>query len=352
VLLLYLSPQLSMAALGMLPPLGVTAVLYGRYVRKLQKEVQARLADANAVASERLSNLRTVRAFSGEVIEVDRYSGAVDDAFIAARRAAVANGVFFGGISLGVNCSLLAVLGYGALLVSSGDMSGGDLTAFAMYSVGVGAGFSGLSGSYADLSRSLGAADRLLGLMAEMEGKQEGKQEGQQEGAGGKEGQQEGAGLVNIPIDNLLLASALRIDDGGLRDQLLEREKEWAWQEQQEQQGERKGWQEQQGERKGWQEQGTRSGEGPPSLVFSGIDFRYPSRPDVGIFEGLQLEIKPGETVALVGASGSGKSSALGLIQRFYQPQAGSVLLDGQDIRDMDSVQLRRQIGMVAQVTR
>nr|CAB3504328.1 unnamed protein product [Digitaria exilis] len=80
-----------------------------------------------------------------------------------------------------------------------------------------------------------------------------------------------------------------------------------------------------------------------------GVDFAYPSRPDVDIFKGFSLSIQPGMSTALVGQSGSGKSTIIGLIERFYEPLRGLVEVDGRDIKTYNLRALRRHIGLVSQ---
>ncbi|MQL85301.1 hypothetical protein Taro_017824 [Colocasia esculenta] len=79
------------------------------------------------------------------------------------------------------------------------------------------------------------------------------------------------------------------------------------------------------------------------------VDFAYPSRPDIPIFKDLNLRIRVGQSQALVGASGSGKSSIIALIERFYDPTAGKVMIDGKDIRRLNLKSLRLKIGLVQQ---
>lgn len=79
------------------------------------------------------------------------------------------------------------------------------------------------------------------------------------------------------------------------------------------------------------------------------VDFAYPSRPDVMVFKDLSLRIRAGQSQALVGASGSGKSSVIALIERFYDPIAGKVMIDGKDIRRLNLKCLRTKIGLVQQ---
>jgi len=84
-------------------------------------------------------------------------------------------------------------------------------------------------------------------------------------------------------------------------------------------------------------------------LRFEGVTFAYPARPDRPVLRDFDLEVRPGETVALVGPSGAGKTSVLQLALRFYDPEAGRVSFDGVDLRDLDPAELRRRIGLVPQ---
>ncbi|KAJ8773928.1 hypothetical protein K2173_009359 [Erythroxylum novogranatense] len=84
-------------------------------------------------------------------------------------------------------------------------------------------------------------------------------------------------------------------------------------------------------------------------IEFKDVSFSYPSRPDVLIFNKLRLDIPPGKIVALVGGSGSGKSTVISLIERFYEPLSGKILLDGHNIQHLDLKWLRQKIGLVNQ---
>jgi len=84
-------------------------------------------------------------------------------------------------------------------------------------------------------------------------------------------------------------------------------------------------------------------------IEFKHVAFRYPSRPDVAIFEDFDLTIEPNTTVAFCGPSGSGKSTTISLLQRFYNPSSGSVCLDGRDIKTLNLAWLRRQMAFVQQ---
>ncbi|CAB3983659.1 Multidrug resistance 1 [Paramuricea clavata] len=84
-------------------------------------------------------------------------------------------------------------------------------------------------------------------------------------------------------------------------------------------------------------------------VEFKNVTFRYPFRQDVKVLHGFNLTVEPGKTVALVGSSGCGKSTAVSLIQRLYDVEMGSVMIDGKDVKSLNVSWLRRQIGIVSQ---
>lgn len=94
---------------------------------------------------------------------------------------------------------------------------------------------------------------------------------------------------------------------------------------------------------------GLRPAEVRGDVALEDVEFRYPTRPDAPVLQGVSLRLSPGEVVALVGPSGSGKSTIAALVSRLYDPTRGRVSLDGRDLRELDATWLRQQIGVVAQ---
>ncbi|XP_010153809.1 PREDICTED: bile salt export pump-like, partial [Eurypyga helias] len=85
------------------------------------------------------------------------------------------------------------------------------------------------------------------------------------------------------------------------------------------------------------------------SIEFLNCKFTYPSRPDIQVLKGLSVAVKPGQTLAFVGSSGCGKSTSVQLLERFYDPETGSVLIDGHDTQKINVQFLRSKIGIVSQ---
>ncbi|XP_027025790.2 bile salt export pump [Tachysurus fulvidraco] len=84
-------------------------------------------------------------------------------------------------------------------------------------------------------------------------------------------------------------------------------------------------------------------------IEFIDCKFTYPSRPDIQVLNGLNVSVKPGQTLAFVGSSGCGKSTSVQLLERFYDPDLGRVLIDGHDSNDINVPFLRSKIGIVSQ---
>ncbi|CAO2617604.1 ATP-dependent translocase ABCB1 [Lemmus lemmus] len=85
------------------------------------------------------------------------------------------------------------------------------------------------------------------------------------------------------------------------------------------------------------------------NVKFNDVMFNYPTRPDIPVLQGLSLEVKKGQTLALVGSSGCGKSTVVQLLERFYDPRAGTVFLDGKEAKQLNVQWLRAHLGIVSQ---
>ncbi|XP_061670327.1 ATP-binding cassette sub-family B member 10, mitochondrial [Syngnathoides biaculeatus] len=164
-MMFYVSPSLASFMLLIVPPLAGVAVVYGRYLRSISKRTQDALAQATQLAEERISNMRTVRAFGKELSEVNIYTQKTDQVLKLARSEAVLRAVFFGVTGLSGNIMILSVLYKGGLLMASQHMTVGELSSFLMYTFWVGISIAGLSTFYSELMKGFGAGARLWELL-------------------------------------------------------------------------------------------------------------------------------------------------------------------------------------------
>jgi len=163
--MLYISSHLTFLMLALVPPVSLGAVFYGRYLKKLSNKTQEALGDMTKVAQEALAALRTVQVFNAAPYEEKKFSERVERVLTLARREAIASGIFFGTTGWSGNVTLLALLGYGGSLVSSGQISVGELTSLLMYTVYVGNGLQMLTSFFASIMRGIGAGTRIFELL-------------------------------------------------------------------------------------------------------------------------------------------------------------------------------------------
>ncbi|KAM4025989.1 ATP-binding cassette sub-family B member 10, mitochondrial-like [Anomaloglossus baeobatrachus] len=164
-MMFFVSPQLAMFVLSIVPPLAVVAVIYGRYLRKVSMLTQDSLAEATQLSEERIGNVRTVRAFGKEMLEMEKYDGKVDYVMDLAYKEAFARAGFFGLTGLSGNLIVLAVLYKGGLLTGAAHMTVGELSSFLMYAFWVGISIGGLSSFYSELMKGFGAGSRIWELL-------------------------------------------------------------------------------------------------------------------------------------------------------------------------------------------
>lgn len=98
-----------------------------------------------------------------------------------------------------------------------------------------------------------------------------------------------------------------------------------------------------------WSPDGEKLSEMEGSIEFRDVHFRYPTRPEQPVLRGLNLTVKPGQYVALVGASGCGKSTTIALLERFYDPLAGGIFVDGKEISRLNIANYRSFLALVSQ---
>jgi len=269
-LLAFTDPWLTLAMLAVVPPLTIGMMLFGRRIRAMSKGLQDAAADANGRVQEVLAAITTVQAFRREAAESSRYGAAVEHVFSRALRLARWRATFMATSSLGGFLAIGIVLWLGGRRVAAGELTGGALTAFLLYTTIVAVALASLTSLWGSLQRAAGATERL----------------------------QE---IVDTVPDVASPPSPASFPDE------------------------------------------------PRRIVFEGVRFAYPARPDAEVLAGIDLRIEPGETVALVGPSGAGKTTLTALVPRFYDVTEGRVTVGGVDVRTLALDDLRARIALVPQ---
>lgn len=160
----YISWQLTSVMILMIPPLGIMAVVYGRKIRNLSRQLQTSVGGLTKVAEEQLGAIKTIQSYVGEKKEIRRYASEVRTVFDIGLKEALTSGVFFGSTGLVGNVSLLALLMVGTNMIKNGQITVGDLSSFMMYAVYTGSSMFGLSSFYSELMKGAGAAARVFEL--------------------------------------------------------------------------------------------------------------------------------------------------------------------------------------------
>lgn len=164
-MMVYVSTKLTLFSLGVVPPVAVMSIIYGRYMRSITRQVQDSLADATQLGEERISNIRTVRAFAHEQKECDAYNQKVQDVLKLSYKESLARGIFFGMTGLSGNLIVLSVFYHGGMMMTESQITVGELSAFLLYAAYVGISIGGMSSFYTELNRGLGASQRLWELL-------------------------------------------------------------------------------------------------------------------------------------------------------------------------------------------
>jgi ABC transporter fused permease/ATP-binding protein len=167
ILLLFISPKLTLLMLAIVPVVAVAAVIFGRFIRKISKKVQDNIAESNTIVQETLQGITNVKAFANEFFENNRYKKSTEIIVKNAIQGGKYRGAFASFIIFCLFGAIVAVIWYGVILASTGDLFIGDLIKFILYSVYVGASFGGIAELYAQIQRAVGATERVFEILDE-----------------------------------------------------------------------------------------------------------------------------------------------------------------------------------------
>ena len=308
-----LSWEISAVALGMVPPGVLLFGVVGAFSAKAHRDAATAKEAAASVAAERLAGARTVRAFAREEAEEARYAEALRIAAAAKSRAIHAHAAHLALFAAVPSTAVAAWLWYGGQLVQQGRLTVGELTTVVPLALEVAGALAGLSELSAEVQRGAHAADnaaRVLNAEQKVETRVRRRMEARLDARHRREAP---ARHDSAPASPASSAVSRRESNESSDDAVVAANRPRG------------------------------------AISFRDVRFAYPGRPEREVLRGFDLDLKPGETFALVGPSGGGKSTVGALLSRFYDPVAGAVFLDGRDIKTLDVSWLRANIGTVSQ---
>ncbi|MEZ5011681.1 MAG: ATP-binding cassette domain-containing protein [Bacteroidales bacterium] len=271
-LLVITSLKLTIFMLAIIPAIVLLAVTFGRYIRRLSKEVQKEVARSNTVVEETLQGIQSVKSYTNEFFEMARYRQKTAEIARLGMKSGKYRGAFASFMILGMFGALIAVIWKGSMLLSAGEINAGELFSFVIYTGFIAGTIGGLAGIFTQIQRYIGATEDLFEIFNETE-----------EDLDNVSGETQ-------PVDPL-------------------------------------------------------SGK----VLFEGVSFAYPTRPEEEVLRDISFEIKPNQLVALVGMSGSGKTTITSLLMRLYEVQKGKIMLNGRESREYPLSVQRSQISIVPQ---
>ncbi len=292
--IVFTNGRLTLVMLACFPPIILAAIFFGTKLRGVSRQAQDQLAESNTVVEETLQGVANVKAFTNEPYEIGRYTASIEQFLTAVLRGVRYRALFIAFIICAIFGCIVTVMWYGCVLLQRHELTVGDLTRFTIYTSFIAGAMGSFADLYSQIQKTVGATARVRELLLEE------PEPVVPAGAtpllvGGQTGKNGASATPSAPAA-VSAANRLRGD-----------------------------------------------------VAFEHVTFRYPSRPEVRVLHDLTLHARPGERVALVGPSGAGKSTIVSLLLRFYDPEAGQVLLDGRPAADYPLRDLRGQMAIVPQ---
>jgi len=270
-LLFLISWKLALIMLSTVPIMALLAVVFGRFIRKLSKQAQDFAAESNSIIEETLSGISNVKAFTFEFFAIKNYHVKTQKIRNLNIKSGIWRGLFVSFIIFCLFGAIVFIVWQGLIMTQgpNPELSSEGFYQFVLFTIMMGASVGSLPDLYANIQKTFGAIENLMGI----------------------------------------------INDSTEKDELKGELKEGIF----------------------------------GKISFNEVSFSYAQRADIPVLKGVSFEINKNAQVALVGSSGSGKTTIASLILNFYQVQKGEIRIDGNAIADYDLSYLRAQMAYVPQ---
>ena len=165
--LLFISFRLTVFMIAVIPVVAIIGIFFGKYIKKLSKEAQNDIADANTVVDETLHGIASVKAYANEFFEIIRYKKSIDSSVSTSIKRALWRGVFIGLIMFAAGAAIVSIIWYGLHMVQNEVITLGELLSFAIYSALLGFSFAGAADLFSQLQKAIGATENLMDILDE-----------------------------------------------------------------------------------------------------------------------------------------------------------------------------------------
>lgn len=269
--LFLISWKLALIMLSTVPIMALLAVVFGRFIRKLSKQAQDFAAESNSIIEETLSGISNVKAFTFEFFAIKNYHVKTQKIRNLNIKSGIWRGLFVSFIIFCLFGAIVFIVWQGLIMTQgpNPELSSEGFYQFVLFTIMMGASVGSLPDLYANIQKTFGAIENLMGI----------------------------------------------INDSTEKDELKGELKEGIF----------------------------------GKISFNEVSFSYAQRADIPVLKGVSFEINKNAQVALVGSSGSGKTTIASLILNFYQVQKGEIRIDDNEIADYDLSYLRAQMAYVPQ---
>jgi ATP-binding cassette subfamily B protein len=300
VVLFTMNVPLTLVTLGVVPLLFIATQIFKIKVRDAERQIRLRLAKINAFLQENITGMAVVQLFNRERKNFKQFDQRNLDHLEAYRRTIFYHAVFYPVVEWIFALSVALIIWYGGGKVIANTLTFGSLVAFILYMDRFWRPISDLAEKYGILQTAMASAERIFKLLDEPP---ERRTEGEEIGTDGKyaSGQVASMQVASGQVADLQTCKPANLPLARARGE----------------------------------------------IEFRNVVFGY--RDDEMVLKNVSFKVEAGEKIAIVGATGSGKTTIISLLCDFYTPQQGQILLDGYDIQNLPLADLRRQIGLVLQ---
>lgn len=271
VYIFIISSKLVLIMLAVIPIVAITAMLFGKFIKKISRSAQDETAKSNNIIEEALVGIKSLKAYSNEFLELTKYSSAVTNIKSLNMKVAFWRGMFVAFIVTILIGAIIFIIWQGIEMVYSGGIEKKEFFQFILFTVMLGTSIGSIPDLFAKIQKSIGATESLIDIIEQETEKID----------------------VSKPVPSHKFLSG--------------------------------------------------------EIQLKNLKFSYPSRKDIKVLNNLNLKIKSGEQIALVGASGSGKSTIASLILQFYKLDGGEIHFDGKNAKEYPVNELRSQMAFVPQ---